>query len=148
MEPEIEFLDRSSDCRERQNCRESGNEPESENSGSWMEMSRFSFSFQHETPTSLHKEVTESLVNDHVVSLPCVSVSEAFKPRRHRTSSSMAETPATMVVVMMMNTKTDWTFMMGVCARVSFEGWGGNGREAMGTAMDVMESCWDLGGDR
>ncbi|KAF5779647.1 hypothetical protein HanRHA438_Chr12g0573161 [Helianthus annuus] len=91
MEPEIWFLDRSSDCNERQYCSESGNVPASSNSGSWMDIRRFSFSFQQETPTSLHKEVTELLlVKDQEESLFCESVSEDLRPWRQRMSSSMA----------------------------------------------------------
>lgn len=37
---------------------------------------------------------------------------------------------------------------MSFCARVRFEGCSGNGEEAIDTAMDVMEFCWDLGGGR
>ncbi|MFS7981242.1 hypothetical protein Hanom_Chr10g00948641 [Helianthus anomalus] len=56
-----------------------------------MDIRWFSISFQQETPTSLHKEVTELLlVKDQEESLFCESVSEDLRPWRQRMSSSMA----------------------------------------------------------
>ncbi|PON46534.1 hypothetical protein PanWU01x14_250660 [Parasponia andersonii] len=58
---------------------------------SWILMRRFSFSFQHETPTSLQIEATELLVKAHDPSFPNGSDRDFLTPWRHITSSSMAE---------------------------------------------------------
>lgn len=55
-------------------------------------MSRFSFSFQHETPTSLQIEATELFLKAHEPSFPNGSESDFLSPSRQVTSSSMEET--------------------------------------------------------
>lgn len=76
----IRFFDRSSDCNDVQNCKDSGNVPASENSGNWSEINRFSFSFQHDTPSNLHNDEVDELENVQEVSFDRVSVSEDLRP--------------------------------------------------------------------